>query len=336
MNPALEPLMLVFAGEDDVPVPTHALFLGAEPHEALKAWPEIVGWQPFKPLADAWETAGFKRVDTPEGKWPVVLVLPGKAKDETLALFATAYDLLEDGGTLVAAMPNTAGAARFEKELAKAAGHIATLSKNKCRAFHAVKDARWNTATVAEWRELGAVRTIPDTTFLVQAGVFSSEHVDPGSRFLTTHLPRSLRGHVADLGAGWGYLSRWIDDHCPGVTRIDLHEADARALDLARKNLADTDIEVCFLWNDVAGGLHHTYDAIVMNPPFHSGQLTDVGLGKAFIHSAARALKRGGKLYLVANRQLPYEAELDAAGFAWRKAAEDATFKILLAEKRAS
>ena len=51
-----------------------------------------------------------------------------RAKDEldlkhaTLAAFARAHDLLENGGTLVVAMANTAGAPRFEKELEKAAG----------------------------------------------------------------------------------------------------------------------------------------------------------------------------------------------------------------------
>ena len=71
-----------------------------------------------------------------------------------------------------------------------------------------------------------------------------------------------------------------------------------------------------------------------MNPPFHSGQAADVDLGRAFLTSAAAALKRGGKLFLVANRQLPYESALDDLRLAWRKAAEDNTYKLLFAEKR--
>ena len=49
---------------------------------------------------------------------------------------------------------------------------------------------------------------------------------------------------------------------------------------------------------------------------------------------AAASLKRGGKLLLVANRQLPYEAALEASGLAWRKITEDKIYKILSAEKR--
>jgi 16S rRNA (guanine1207-N2)-methyltransferase len=76
-----------------------------------------------------------------------------------------------------------------------------------------------------------------------------------------------------------------------------------------------------------------TYDAIVMNPPFHRGQDTRVDVGRAFIHAAARALRRGGGLYLVANRQLPYEGVLDSLGLAWRHAGGDPGYKLIFARK---
>jgi len=52
------------------------------------------------------------------------------------------------------------------------------------------------------------------------------------------------------------------------------------------------------------------------------------------LKTAAASLKRGGKLLLVANRQLPYEAALEASGLAWRKITEDKIYKLLAAEKR--
>jgi len=335
MNPALETLLLAFTGEEGLGVPTRALFLGAEAHPAFKDWPDVTGWQPFKPKASAWEAAGFHRVDETQAAYPCVMILPGKSRDETFALYARAYDLLENGGTLVAAMPNTAGAARFEKELAKAAGSIGSIQKHKCRAFHAVKNDDWNQETLNEWREAGERKLVPGTDLVAEAGVFSPDHIDSASALLAKHLPGNLRGKVADLGAGWGFLSHEIASRFPSVERLDLFEADARALDCAKENLAAFSEVARFHWHDVGAGLGEVgYDAIVMNPPFHTGQMTDVGLGKAFIHAASNALKRGGRLFLVANRQLPYEAELTAAGFAWRKLAEDATFKVLSADKR--
>ncbi len=325
--------MLAFEGEDALAIPQRALFLGAQPHVALKTWPEITGWQPLKPLATAWERAGLsRRDDLSAGKWPLVLVLPGKSRDEALAWFAMARDRLEPGGKLLVAMPNTAGAGRFEKELSKATGNIVSIQKHKCRAFHATEDGTWSEEIFSEWRVLGEPREI--SGFTVQAGIFSSDHIDPGSQLLADHLPAHLHGKVADLGAGWGFLSDAVLKRCPKLQRLDLFEADARALECARRNLAGREGEINYYWHDVTTGLPEIYDAVVMNPPFHTGQATDVDLGRAFLKTAAASLKRGGKLLLVANRQLPYEAALEASGLTWRKIAEDRIYKILSAEKR--
>ena len=334
MNAALETLMLAFAGEDALAVPEKALFLGAQAHPALAGWPDVMGWQPLKPLAAAWDRAGLARVEQAAGRYPLVLVLPGKSRDETLAWFALARELLEPGGRLLAAMPNTAGAARFEKALGQACGNITSLQKHKCRAFHALEDGRWREEVFAGWRTLGEQRGISNTKFVVQPGIFSVDHIDPGSALLAEHLPANLRGDVADLGAGWGFLSDAVLRRCPKVGRIDLFEADARALACARANLAGHAREIHYHWHDVCEGVAGSYDVIVMNPPFHTGQATDVDLGRAFLKCAAAALKRGGKLYLVANRQLAYEAVLEASGLVWRNAGEDNTYKLLFAERR--
>lgn len=342
--------MLAFSAEEGLPVPPRALFIGAEAHPDLRAWPDLTGWQPLKPLASAWEKEGFTRADDlPDGKWPLVMILPGKSRDETLAWFSLARDRLAPGGSLLAALPNTAGAGRFEKELSKATGNIVSIQKHKCRAFQATEDGRWDEETFTEWRGLTERREI--SGFTVEAGIFSSDHIDPGSQLLADHLPANLRGKIADLGAGWGFLSDAVLKRCPNIERLDLYEADARALECARLNLrrheepvtrlssppcdAEEEPRIRFHWHDVTTGLSDSgYDAIIMNPPFHTGQATDVDLGRAFLRTAAASLRRGGRLLLVANRQLPYEAALEVSGLPWRKIAEDKVYKILFADKR--
>jgi 16S rRNA (guanine1207-N2)-methyltransferase len=335
MTPQLETLLLSFSVAEGLPIPPRALFIGARPHPDFEHWPHLTGWQPLKPLADDWDRAGLARVDElPDGKWPLVLLLLGKSRDETLLWFALARDRLETGGCILAAMPNTAGAARFEKELARATGNIRSIQKHKCRAFFAREDGTWNEALFDEWRALGDTRVIPNTGFTTCAGIFSCDHIDPGSQFLADHLPASLHGHIADLGAGWGFLTDAALRRCTRITHADLYEADARALACAKHNLACHERDIRFHWHDVTRGLPETYDAILMNPPFHTGQDTDVDLGRAFLTSAATALKRHGKLYLVANRQLPYEAVLDSLSLHWRKLAEDKSYKVIVAERR--
>ncbi len=317
--------------------PERGLFLFARPHGGLAEWRELTGWQPWRRHAVDWENETRPRIDTPAGSWPLVLALPGKSRDETFATFATAYDLLAQDGTLIVAMPNDSGAARFEKELATTAGGVESIQKNKCRAFLARRHDGWNAEKLADWRALAAPSSIPGTPLSTIPGIFSAGRIDPGSGLLAAHLPPSLHGRVADLGAGWGFLSHAILTKCPGVSTLDLYEADVRALGLARENLAEQSrrCEIGFHWHDVAAGIPEpgTYHAVVMNPPFHEGKRTDVSLGEAFLATAAAALRPGGTLVMVANRQLPYEAVIARLGMRPDVRHQDAVYKILTARR---
>ena len=313
-----------------------ALFLGAREHRAWAGWTGLSGWQPFKPLADAWDRAGRRRFDAaPPGKWPLVLLLPGKSKDEILHGFAMARDRVADGGSILVAMPNDEGAARFEKELARATGGVESLQKHKCRAFHVHAGGGWDEAKFDAWRALGGFHPVPGTGHVTQAGVFGHGQVDEGSSLLVRHLPRGLSGRVADLGAGWGFLADAVLASNPAMESVDLYEADARALDCARLNLARHQGRgIGYHWHDVTAGVPGGYDVVVMNPPFHRGSETDVGLGREFLRAGSAALRRGGRMFVVANRQLPYEAVLDELGMSWRKPAEEGGFKVLVANGR--
>ncbi len=323
MNPALETLVLAL--REHRPAPGTVMFLGAESHRDL---PELKGWQPLKPLADICEASGMDLATEPEGKFATVLFLPGKSKDEVLAGFAKAYELLAPDGVLITALANTSGASRFEKELSKASPLLWSVSKNKCRAFAGSNSGQWNPEILESWREIAGFRLIPETDFTVTPGVFSANRIDPGSALLAELLPRSLHGDIADLGAGWGFLSKTALEKSPGIKRIDLFEADSRALACARENVSGP---ATFHWHDVTTGLPGKYDHIIMNPPFHTAQSKDVDLGKAFLTVAAKFLKRGGTLHLVANRQLPYESHIQELGLRSRTLVENHAYKIIRA-----
>ena len=118
---------------------------------------------------------------------------------------------------------------------------------------------------------------------------------------------------AADLGAGFGYLSAELLERCPRIRSLDLYEAESRALELARDNLSAATVPVGYHWHDVTTGLPRKYDVIVTNPPFHTSTHHDrPDIGRRFIAVAAQSLKPGGRLWLVANRHLPYESVLDA------------------------
>ncbi|MEM6745680.1 MAG: methyltransferase, partial [Pseudomonadota bacterium] len=163
------------------------------------------------------------------------------------------------------------------------------------------------------------------------AGIFSWDGADPGSALLAEALP-PLQGVVADLGAGWGFLSAAVLASA-AVARIDLIEAEHAALTCARANLDDA--RAAFHWADarsprLAEGGH---DAVICNPPFHEARAAEPALGDAFIASAARLLKPSGALWLVANRHLPYARALDARFAQVEELAGDRRYRIVRAAR---
>lgn len=339
-DPALETLFMPFAaGLLDWPA-RRTLFLRARSGPALTRLPptDLVCVQTFRPDAAGLEAAAFAiEAATPDELFPLVLALPPRQRDEARALLAQAVAQAAPGGTVVVAQLNEEGARGVEDDLARLAGPVESLSKRKCRVFWA-RPAAVDAGLLAEWAAFDRPQPIAEGRFLSRPGLFAWDRIDAGSALLAAHLPQDLAGRGADLGAGFGYLAAEILARCPGVTALDLYEAESRALDLARRNLeapsrAAPGVALDFLWHDVTAGLPRRYDFIVTNPPFHQGRAERVDVGRGFVTAAAAALVPGGRLWLVANAHLPYEAELKARFSGFRFVAETGGYKIVEAVK---
>jgi 16S rRNA (guanine1207-N2)-methyltransferase len=338
-NAALAALFVPFeSAELRLPADGRVLFLRARAGVRLREMAQP-GWlceQSFMPFADELGRNGL-HVGEPAADevFPLVLVLPPRQRDEARALFARALRHTAPGGTLLASMPNTEGAKSGEADLAKLTGAAQHLSKHKCRVFWSTPNAAgMDQALLADWLTLDAPRAIVDG-YVSRPGLFAWDRIDRASALLAAHLPDDLHGRVADLGAGYGYLASQVIARCPRVSTIDLYEAEARALEPARVNLARAqrecgrELSVAVHWHDVTRGLPQRYDAIVSNPPFHQGRADLPELGRAFITSAADALQSDGRLWLVANQHLPYEAILTTRFREVRSVVVQEGFKVI-------
>lgn len=136
--------------------------------------------------------------------------------------------------------------------------------------------------------------------FETDAGVFSKEAIDFGSRLLIETMELSENDHVLDVGCGYGPIGLSAAAACTRgqVTMIDINE---RAVQLARANaerngLANVRIEQVDLMQPWPPG---PYSKIVTNPPIRAG--------KAVVHhifeTAPALLAPDGQLWVVIQKK---------------------------------
>ena len=261
--------------------------------------------QGFRPDHDAFQRQGYAVAVAAEPPFAAALVCLPRSRAQGRALVAQAVALVGPGGLVLVDGQKTDGIDTMLRDCKARVVVEGPVVKAHGRLF-------WFQAAgdFADWAALADPVRI-DSGFLTGAGVFSAGHIDEASAALAAALPPKLGSKVADLGAGWGYLSAEVLKR-PTVNVLHLVEADHLALELARQNI--TDPRARFHWADAASFRPpHKLDAVVMNPPFHQGRDADPALGVAFIRAAAAMLAPGGVLWMVANRHLPYQATLDAA-----------------------
>ncbi len=333
-DPILDTLCLpledgTIAFPDDGP----ALFLRARTGEALRRLPrdKFLCEQGFKPARDTLVRDGFA-VGEGNETYGLTLVLPPRQREEGRALLVRAIRATRPGGFVMAAVSNLEGAKTVEGDLKRLTGQVGAVSKNKCRVFWARIDTdTLDTAQMEAWEAQDAPRPVVDGRFISRPGLFAWDHIDAGSQLLIDTLPKDLKGRAADLGAGFGYLSHEVLTRYPGVTHLDVIEAEARALEMARQNLTGFGERVSGYWLDATTGLPGQYDLIVSNPPFHIDRQDRNDLGQAFIRSAAKALAPAGAFWMVANRHLPYEETLKATFRSVETAAQTNAYKVFRA-----
>ncbi len=265
----------------------------------------------------------------PDESFTAIAVRAPAGAVERRFVLAQALRILAPGGRLTAFAPKDRGGLRLRKELEALGGEVGESARRHNRICVVIRPAQIK--NLAETIAAGAPRQIGENGLWTQPGVFSWDRLDAGTNALLQVLPE-FSGAGADFGAGIGLLALNVLAS-KKVTKLTLVELDRRAVEVAKRNVDDPRAD--FVWGDVrydAAGLKDL-DFVVSNPPFHDGGGEDKTLGQAFIRAAADALRKGGALWIVANRHLPYEAILAESFGKVRLVGEGGGYKVFEAKK---
>ncbi|MBV4456728.1 class I SAM-dependent methyltransferase [Pseudomonas sp. COR58] len=163
-------------------------------------------------------------------------------------------------------------------------------------------------------------------------GVFSHGRLDRGSALLLEHLDKLPGGHLLDFGCGAGVLGAAVKRRYPD-TQVTLLDVDAFAAASSRLTLAANGLEGDVLTGDGIDAAPLGLNAILTNPPFHTGVHTDYQATENLLRKAAKHLKTGGELRLVANSFLKYQPLIEEHLGACSVRAEGQGFRIYSAKR---
>ena len=177
---------------------------------------------------------------------------------------------------------------------------------------------------------------LPDLTLDLAAdsGVFSSEGIDPGTKYLLLEAARPPAGaaNLLDLGCGYGPIALTVAKRAPEAV-VWAVEVNTRALELTRQNAAAnalTNVRAV-LPDDVPDGV--CFDAIYSNPP--------IRVGKQALHELLERwlalLAPDGTATLVVHKNLGSDSLhrwLDAEGWATKRLGSRSGYRLLQALAR--
>lgn len=246
-------------------------------------------------------------------------------------LLAGAAAVLRPGGTLYFVAHRQAGVRSAIAAAQKLFGHCGVVRQKK--GYHVALAVRSTGRSYAIPQPVYQTHTVRldglETPVVGKPGVFAWDRLDEGTWALVEAMKIGPADRVVDLGCGTGLVGVAAARRAVGgwVTLVDV---DLRAVEAARRTLtangiANAEVRLSDCGADLPG---YSHDVVVTNPPFHQDIGTEPGLARHFITAAARLLRPGGRLYLVANRFLPYGPWLKEAFGPVRVVWENRRFRV--------
>ncbi|MBN1679001.1 MAG: class I SAM-dependent methyltransferase [Anaerolineae bacterium] len=280
------------------------------------------------------------------GPVDVALLRIPKGREHVRAYVWSAARMLQPGSSLYLAGLNSTGAKTALKDTAAVFGSAPVLGhKSSCRIALATRP---DTVAIppswcdpAPWQPQTRVISRPeaDYTIITMPGVFSWDHLDDGTALLLDQLA----GHsliqpddrVLDIGCGYGIIGLVAAHMGAQVTLVD---DSLLAVRCARDSAAANDLSArCTvlpsdITSAISGGARKNrplFDVVLSNPPFHKGVDVTTSITQHIVRESFDALRRGGRLWIVANQFLPYERMMQQQFGNVSLIADDGRYRVL-------
>jgi len=168
---------------------------------------------------------------------------------------------------------------------------------------------------------------LPDLTvsLVTDRGVFSADHVDPGTKVLLTTAPPPPQGELLDLGCGYGPIAVVLARRAPGshVWAVDVN-ARARRLTTVNATAAGTSNVTVVAPDAVPPDLR--FAALYTNPP--------IRIGKAGLHHLLEAwVPRATVTWMVVSKHLGADSLArwmsDERGWSVSRLASRVSYRVL-------
>lgn len=314
--------------------------------------------------ADSWPVAfGYDAPALIPAAFDVVVLFLPKARAELDLRLSLARWLVKPGGRLLVVGEKKEGIGGAVKQLLAVLPQVHKIdSARHCQVWYADDVTPLAHFAVSDWLDWTHVSAAGrELQVAGMPGVFSRGELDPGTRLLletlasTPLMTQSVKAapgipparagsavRILDFACGAGVIGAWLQtaqqdsepDAGPDGLSVDAVDVQSQAVLSARATYQRAGALGDIIAADGISGLNGRWQAVVSNPPFHSGVRTDMTMTERFVRDLAAHLEHGGELRLVANNFLPYEALIRRCVGPVERLAENSKFTVYQAFRR--
>lgn len=252
-------------------------------------------------------------VELPIAGYDLIIYFYPKSKPEAVMMFDNIRALAGSETRLLVVGDNKSGVKSAEKQLDGLAEEFYKLESAKhcvLLEFSGLQQA--DKFDINKYKKQFEVKSGTLSFPVVSVpGVFNHGSLDMGTALLLKELENhSWQGPVLDFGCGAGVISAFMALSHKGVLPTAL-DVNVLAMYATQQTFAINGIEGKTLLSDGLAEVTESYNAIISNPPFHTGTSTDYSISAKFFSGAPKHLAKNGKLIIVANSFLKYQPQLE-------------------------